>query len=166
MLKFGHNMGYKVWVAMNDRNRRLGNSTLAKLFPLVRNLPELAGASKDSQKMIKLIDVIWLRQDDSYEAAFEIEHTSAVYSGILRMSDLLAVTHSITIPVYLVAPEERRPKVMRELNRPTFTRLEMHKKCRILTFETLIEEAEALGDRTKFIDATEYLKHISIAASS
>jgi hypothetical protein len=44
-----------------------------------------------TNRTIELIDVLWL-DGNSIEAAFEIEGTTSIYSGILRMSDLLAHT--------------------------------------------------------------------------
>jgi hypothetical protein len=39
---------------------------------------------------IRQIDVLWLK-GRSMARAFEVEHTTAIYSGILRMADLLAL---------------------------------------------------------------------------
>ena len=52
--------------------------------------------------------------------AFEVESTTSIYSGLLRMSDLLFRQPNISVPLFLVAPEERRLKVMQQVNRPTF----------------------------------------------
>ena len=52
-------------------------------------------------------------------AAFEIESTTSIYSGLLRMSDLIAMQPNLNIPLYLVAPNERRQKVFAEVNRST-----------------------------------------------
>jgi hypothetical protein len=41
-------------------------------------------------KTIENIDVIWLFRR-SIVHAFEVEHTTAIYSGLLRMADLLAL---------------------------------------------------------------------------
>jgi type II restriction enzyme len=39
--------------------------------------------------MVRLIDVLWLTPSRSQvAAAFEVEHTTSIYSGILRMLDL------------------------------------------------------------------------------
>ena len=40
--------------------------------------------------LIEHIDVLWLR-GNRVEAAFEVEHTAAVCSGLLRMSDLITL---------------------------------------------------------------------------
>ena len=52
------------------------------VLPLNYNEPTL--------QTIEQIDVLWLR-GRAIVRAFEVEHTTAVYSGILRMVDLLAL---------------------------------------------------------------------------
>ncbi len=83
LLKLGADMGFYVHVASNDQGRewkgqRLGDmprrrAILPKQFDPVTN------------RTIELIDVLWL-DGNSIEAAFEIESTTSIYSGILRMS--------------------------------------------------------------------------------
>src|SRR5439155_14166374 len=74
-----------------------------------------------TNRTIELIDVLWLK-GNAIVAAFEIESTTSIYSGLLRMADLVAMQPNLSIPLYLVAPEERREKVVWEINRPTFAR--------------------------------------------
>ena len=64
-----------------------------------------------------------------------------MYSGLLRLSDLIAMQTNINIPLYIVAPDERREKVFREVNRPTFLHLSppMHKMCKFIAFSMLRE---------------------------
>lgn len=54
-------------------------------------------------KTIENIDVIWL-QRRSIAHAFEVEHTTAVYSGLLRMADLLALQPRIQIALFTSLP--------------------------------------------------------------
>ena len=68
-------------------------------------------------KTIEQIDVLWLKRR-SIVRAFEVEHTTSVYSGILRMADLLALQPNMAIKLHIVAPEERREKVFQEIRRP------------------------------------------------
>ena len=72
---------------------------------------------------IEQIDVLWLK-GRSIARAFEVEHTTAVYSGILRMADLLALQPNMDIKLHIVAPEARKRKVMTEIQRPVFSLLE------------------------------------------
>jgi len=88
---------------------------------------------------IKQIDVIWLK-GLSIVRAFEVEHTTSVYSGLLRMADLLALQPNITIKLHIVAPEVRREKVFQEIRRPVFQRMEggpLSVKCTYLAYEAV-----------------------------
>jgi hypothetical protein len=71
-------------------------------------------------RTIELIDVLWLK-GHSIIAAFEVEATTSVYSGLLRMSDLLSLQPNLDIQLFLVAPDDRRNKVAQEIRRPTFS---------------------------------------------
>src|ERR1700719_1772110 len=57
----------------------------------------------------------------SIKSAFEIDHSTSVYSGILRLSDLRAEAPNSNYPLFIVASEDRRRKVFEELRRPTFS---------------------------------------------
>lgn len=91
-----------------------------------------------TNRTIELIDVLWLRKN-AIVAAFEIESTTSIFSGLLRMSDLIAMQPNLNIPLYLVAPDERRNKVLSEVNRPTFSRLvpPLKEVCRYVAFSVL-----------------------------
>jgi hypothetical protein len=54
--------------------------------------------------------VLWL-SGPAVVAAFEIESTTSIYSGLLRMADLLALQPNLNIPLFLVAPEDRRSEL-------------------------------------------------------
>ena len=67
-------------------------------------------------KTIKNIDVLWVR-GRSIMRAFEVEHITSIYSGILRMADLMALQPNLHISVHIAAPTERRDKVSQEISR-------------------------------------------------
>ena len=54
----------------------------------------------------------------------EVEHTTSVYSGFLRMADMLALRTHMDIKLHMVAPIERREKVFSEIRRPVFSVLD------------------------------------------
>jgi hypothetical protein len=93
---------------------------------------------------IRQIDVLWLK-GRSMARAFEVEHTTAIYSGLLRMADLLALQPNMQIRLHIVAPEERREKVLREIKRPVFSLLEhgpLYEKCTFLSYDAVQTIAE------------------------
>lgn len=80
-------------------------------------------------------------------AAFEVECTTSIYSGLLRMSDLLALAPNMNIDLYVVAPEERRQKFQNEILRPTFSILErpLPQVCRFIAFNKMVEKLDGLS---------------------
>jgi hypothetical protein len=143
LLSLGAEMGFDVWVARNDRGKRWNNQSLGDLPRMVTELPTQFNPA--TNQTIELIDVLWLR-GNSIVAAFEVESTTSIYSGLLRMSDLLALQPNLEINLYLVAPDERRDKVEQELMRPTFKIREkpLLKVCGFLAFTKLMEKIEAI----------------------
>lgn len=139
LLKLGGDMGLDVWVARNDRSREYGGQPFAAISRLRQALPNQFDEA--TNRTVELIDVLWLK-GNTFVAAFEIESTTSIYSGLLRMADLLAMQPNLNIPLYLVAPDERRNKVLSEVNRPTFSRLSppLNQACRYIAFSVLRDQ--------------------------
>ena len=150
LLKLGSDLGLDVWVARNDRNREYEGKPFQDIPNLRSDLPRQFDNA--TNRTIELIDVLWL-QGDAILAAFEVEHTSAIYSGLLRMSDLVSMQPNIKLNLYLVAPDNRREKVMDEINRPTFTRLKpsLPKICKYISYSQLKKEIEEIGYRIQYM---------------
>src|SRR5262249_51831354 len=115
----GEKMGFKVWLPKNDRS-----TVLQEWTPEDGSLLDVLPLNYDETTLqtIEQIDVLWLK-GRSIARAFEVEHTTAVYSGILRMADLLALQPNMDIKLHIVAPEARKRKVMTEIQRPVFSLL-------------------------------------------
>src|SRR5579885_2575742 len=139
LLTLGAELGLDVWVARNDRGRKWDGAALGSLPRMLDELP--TQFNEATTRTIELIDVLWL-SGNSIVAAFEVECTTSIYSGLLRMSDLLALQPNLDISLYLVAPDDRRDKVEQELLRPTFSLREkpLAKICGFLPFSVLCEK--------------------------
>jgi type II restriction enzyme len=117
----GLGLAYSVWVASNDRNRpyqggRLADGCVATLPPEIESAP---GA-----EAVRLIDVLWLDLiGGQVAAAFEVEHTTSIYSGIVRMLDLALGAGHAAEGLFLVAPDAREADVRAQLARPAFQRV-------------------------------------------
>ena len=88
---------------------------------------------------VEQIDVLWLK-GRSMARAFEIEHTTAIYSGLLRMADLLALQPNMDIRLHIVAPPDRRERVLREIRRPVFSLLArgpLYDQCSFLAYDSI-----------------------------
>ncbi len=145
LLRLGSEMGLDIWAARNDRSRSFNGEMFASLPGMVSVLP--TQFNEATQRTIELIDVLWLK-GNSIIAAFEIESTTSVYSGLLRMSDLIALQPNLDIKLYLIADRERREKVRQEITRPTFELLQkpLSKVCGFITFETLRKKVQGIQD--------------------
>lgn len=115
----GRSLGFDVWIARNDRARPLGDGILGD--GCLDALPVAVAAGGD---LIPLIDVLWLdRGSARVEAAFEVEHTTTIQTGIMRMLDLAESQQGGLRGVYLVAPDAREEDVRKQVSRPAFRRI-------------------------------------------
>jgi hypothetical protein len=143
LLQMGAGLGLDVWVAKNDRGKVVDGQPFATLPRMRDALPHQF--EPQLMKIIEHIDVIWLR-GNGIEAAFEIEHTTSIYSGLLRMADLVTLHPNFFIRLYVVAPDIRESKVLQEISRPTFEGLPrpLREICGCITYSRLLVEAEAV----------------------
>ena len=135
-------MGFRVWVPRSDKARvlELVPETIRSSF--LDQLP--LNYDETTIKTIEQIDVLWLR-GRSMARAFEVEHTTAVYSGLLRMADLLALQPNMDIRLHIVAPDDKRERVLREIKRPVFSLLEtgpLYEKCSFISYDSVTKLGE------------------------
>jgi len=143
LMALGAEMGFDIWVARNDRSRSWNGKVLGELPQVIDELP--TQFNEATNRTIELIDILWLK-GNSIASAFEVECTTSVYSGLLRMSDLLALQPNIDIKLFLVAPDERREKVKQEILRPTFSLREkpLAEICGFIGFGKLTDKLEGI----------------------
>lgn len=141
LTEIGINLGYDVFVALNDRNKSLDGKSLQ--FITLGELPKL-NVSKDVLKTISLIDVLWLNKESKeINCAFEIEKTTSIYSGILRLMDLSTSLLDMGCNLFLVAPNSREKEIIAQLRRPTFKSLNC-KNLRYIVFSDLYAHCNGL----------------------
>lgn len=117
LARLGVSLGYKVWIAMNDHNREWDGKKLGEYS--IATLP-LKGIPQSETETISFIDVIWLNKQSNIIAAFEVEKSTSIYSGILRLHDLSLSIGSDTCKLFLVAPDKREKEIKAQLLRPAF----------------------------------------------
>ena len=123
--QIGARMGMSIWIPRSDRGGVLKEWKI------------------EPQPLLERLPLNWLR-GRSIVRAFEVEHTTAVYSGILRMADLLALQPNMDIKLHIVAPIAKRDKVFQEIRRPVFSLLEkgpLAESCTYLSYDSLRELA-------------------------
>jgi hypothetical protein len=149
LAKIGSEMGFKIWLPKADRARILtkwkpDEGTLLDELPL--------NYDDTTLRTIEQIDVLWLRKR-SIVRAFEVEHTTSVYSGILRMADLIALQPNMNINLHIVAPPNKREKVLKEIQRPVFSLLEGRPLAEICSYVSY--------DKVEELLETKHLAHLS-----
>jgi len=71
---------------------------------------------------------------------------------------------NLNIPLFIVAPEERRGKVREEISRPTFSRAlrkPLARSCRYISFSRLREDAARLGTYVRVVKPEEFVEALS-----
>ncbi len=148
--QIGAEMGFRIWVPRNDRARVLEHIPAGIREKFLDVLP--LNYDDTTLRTVEQIDVLWLK-GRSMARAFEVEHTTAIYSGLLRMADLLALQPNMDIRLHIVAPADKREKVLREIRRPVFSLLDkgpLYEQCSYLSYDSIDS-----------LVATQHLSHMS-----
>jgi hypothetical protein len=131
LIKLGRTEGCAVWVPPNDRNLSYKGQSFASAT--LERLPNF-GFDENTRRIVQNIDVLWLIRNVIHRA-FEVESTTSIYSGLLRLNDLVLAQPNNQIRLFIVAPSGRREKVFNQLIRPSFHALA--EQCEFLSFETV-----------------------------
>lgn len=111
----GNTKGYDVLVPPRDATQLDWN--LAERFDIQRSFPKGFG---EAERVLREIDVIWIaRGRNQVHGLFEVEHSTTVYSGLLRFNDALLTAPNISRFV-IVSDDSRRSIFARQVFRPTF----------------------------------------------
>src|SRR3989344_774794 len=113
LIRLGNRSNFDVWIPTGDKSKEFDGNKFRDF--VIKEFQETI----DVPLYIKNIDTVW-KLGHSIKSAFEIEHSTSIYSGILRLSDLKSLTPNSTYPLFIVANRERKNKVFSELKRPTF----------------------------------------------
>ncbi|MBT3314306.1 MAG: hypothetical protein HN390_06805 [Anaerolineae bacterium] len=134
LMQFGLAAGYSVWTPKADQSQEYDNNRFSEIS--ITELPTF-GFDANTRKIISNIDVLWI-DGNVIHRAFEIESTTSIYSGLLRMSDLVTAQPNINIDLHIVASSKRRNVVRNQILRPTFSHL--RSKCSYISFEEVINK--------------------------
>lgn len=122
--------GYDVWIPPNDRNRLDWN--LADRFVCKNELPS---RYTKIDAIVSEIDVVWLQRGGSeMRAMFEVEHSTQIYSGLLRFNDLYLAEPNLKPKFSIVSNEIRRSLFFKQINRPTFRLSGLSDICNFLEY--------------------------------
>lgn len=140
LLKIGKALGYDVICAVNDRSKAYNSANFS--FLCLEDFPEMK-TDAETASTIKLIDILWYeKSSDNIVAAFEVEKSTSIYSGILRLTDLSYSIADGDEVFYIVIPDEREREVCVQLCRPAIRNLKT--QIKYITFQDLRENCDAL----------------------
>jgi len=111
---------------------------------------QVKGMPKAARKIIEQIDVLWHNGGKGIVAAFEVERTTTITSGIDRFRNLLTAAPESEVELYLVVPKSRGKEVRNKLGSPANRKDGLHKKIGYIYLEDLkIRNAVAAVDFEK-----------------
>ena len=138
LIHLGLKTGSKVWVPRNDQKK------ISQEYQFSDFETSFSAGIDMPAKYVENIDVIW-KEEFRIDAAFEVEHSTAIYSGLLRFADLKVIAPNINYPLFIVAPSIRKNRVIEQIKRPAFKKLGIDKEVRYLSYE-------AVDDIDKFFE--------------
>lgn len=149
LLKIGKALGYDVICARNDLSKSYIDS---KFSFLCLNTFPIISVDKETLNTIQLVDVLWFKKDtNNIVGAFEVEKSTSIYSGILRLTDLAYSIADGDEVFYIIIPDSRERDVILQLSRPSIKKISVPLKY--ILFSELRANCDAIckfGD-THFI---------------
>jgi hypothetical protein len=119
----GHAKGNDVWVPASDRVAL--DWALTPQFSWQLSLPQ---------------PFVWIMRGSSeLTALFEIEHSTPVYSGLLRFNDVHLNAPNLRTRFSIVANDARRDLFARQVNRPTFQRSGLSDLCTFMEYANVVD---------------------------
>lgn len=152
LVEIGKQLGFRTWVAQNDRGIIYNQQPIAAMETVISRLEDetLMVAQEQAQRAARLIDCIWFKNGRLMPAVIEIEQSTGVRSGLTRMKTFQQAFPPFPTRWVIAAPDEDREKVLRECNTPQFRSLNP------LYFPySAIEELYSLCQRRKIKGVTE-----------
>jgi hypothetical protein len=141
LINLGVKAGSKVWIPKNNQAK------IKEEYDFDNFEKEFTAGLDTQAKYVEQIDVVW-KEEYRIDAAFEIENSTSIYSGLLRFADLKLVAPNTTYPLFIVAPRSKKNKVISQANRPSFKKIDFDKKVRFLSYETIDEIDQFFGEST------------------
>jgi hypothetical protein len=132
LLNLGMKAGSRVWIPTGDQTK------IRTTYSFDQFESDFAAGLDTQVRYVENIDVVW-KEEFRIDAAFEIENTTAIYSGLLRFADLTLVAPNTIYPLFIVAPRDKRSRLIEQLKRPTFRKLGLERKVRYLSYDVIDE---------------------------
>jgi len=122
----GLQLGFRTWIAQNDKGIKYNNVPLVEHDGIVKelNAENLVAPYQGAVDAGLFIDCIWFKNGRLMPAVLEVEHTTGVTSGLTRMLNFSQKIPPIKTRYVIVAPDEDREHVVQEANKEIFRELD------------------------------------------
>ncbi|MBE2281505.1 MAG: restriction endonuclease [Ignavibacteriaceae bacterium] len=148
----GKQLGFKTWIANNDRGILYNNKRLIEYDGVITKLSDenLMKSQEEAVRAAMNIDCIWFKNGKLMPAVIEIEHSTGVMSGLNRMKTFQDKFPPFPTRYVIAAPDHDRKKVVREASREHYRTL----NTKFFPYSA-IEELYALCQKRKLRGITE-----------
>ncbi len=122
----GLQLGYRTWIAQNDKGILYKEKPLVEQQGVISSLTDgqnIVSAIPGAAESARFIDCIWFQNHRFMPAVMEVEHSTGITSGLDRMMGLYETIPAFQTRYVIVAPDADREKVIDEINRPQFREL-------------------------------------------
>jgi hypothetical protein len=130
----GATKDFDIWIPQKDRDAL--DWKITNRFACLDKLPK---GYESAQFTIEEIDTLWVQKGSNRLAAlYEVEHSTPIYSGLLRFNDALLVNPTLD-RFSVVSNEKRRSLFSKQLQRPTFQRSGLSEHCAFFEYSDVYE---------------------------
>jgi len=122
--------GYNLWFPNSDKINI--DQSIVNYSKVLQTIPTF---NQNVNSIVSEIDIIWFNGNDPI-SFWEVEHSTPIYSGLLRFNDVLLSVAGVD-NFNIVAERDRENKFGREVNRPTFKQNKLIDKVSFIDYENI-----------------------------
>ena len=129
----GLSKGFDIWIPRNDRGKL--DWSLTQRFEIAAELPYQFDSIEN---ILSEVDILWIeRGAGRLRALFEVEHSTPIYSGLLRFNDVHLTVNNLQASYSIVSNDERRSLFASQLRRPTFRASGLDTYCSFMNYHNV-----------------------------
>lgn len=118
----GLHLGFRTWIAQNDRGIIYNDKPLIEQNGIVKSLQDepMVYPHDGAVQAGLFIDCIWFQNHKLMPAIMEVEHSTGVTSGLTRMFNFYTKLPRFQTRYVIVAPDDDRQHVIKEASKDMF----------------------------------------------
>ncbi|MEQ1546887.1 MAG: hypothetical protein ABL924_17875 [Methyloglobulus sp.] len=126
LIEIGLQLGFRTWIAHNDKGFQYGEKKVGELEGVIARLSDerVLASYEEARVAANLIDCIWFKNGKLMPAVMEVEQSTGVTSGLTRIKKFQDLGPRLAnIRWVIVAADEDREEVIRKANTLQFQSL-------------------------------------------